>query len=176
MEFIQTDLTVFRLTSAMLVSYGLVFLYHCVKKNTNNSLTIISGCLCVGFVFVHIFSSIKNTMDRDSHLFLQVILNQYLIWVVFNCSLILIIFLVHKISKTEFHYVTRYVFRCLSISVVLHLIVHMDMVVLKNQDSYLLWSLYSHAELLMNIFILCSVLIARKWSEVFRWLQLAHAR
>lgn len=176
MEFLATDSTVYYITIAMTVSYGLLFLYHCIKKTTNSSLTIIAGSLCVGMVFIHLFSSFKNTMDRDSWLFAQMVVNQYLIWVVLNCGMLLTIFMLHKFCKTQFHYVTRYVFRCLCISITLNLAIHMDIIILGNRDSNWLWTAYSYGEYMMSVFMFCSVLIARKWSEVFRWLQLAHAQ
>lgn len=176
MEFLATDSTVYYITIAMTVSYGLLFLYHCIKKDTNSSLTIIAGCLCVGMVFIHLFSSFKNAMDSDSWLASQMVLNQFLIWVVLNCSMLLAIFTIHKISKTQFHFVTRYVFRCLCISIALNLAIHIDIIIFGNRDPNWLWTAYSYGENLMSVFMFCSVLIARKWSEVFRWLQLAHAQ
>ena len=176
MEFLAAGSTVYFITIAMTVSYGLLFLYHCVKKDTNNSLTIIAGCLCVGMVCIHLLSSFQNTMDKDNWFMSQMVLNQFLIWVILNCGMLLSIFVLHKVSKTQFHYVTRYVFRCLCISVALNLAIHIDIIILGNRDPNWLWSVYSYGEYVMSSFMFCSVLVARKWSEVFRWLQLAHAQ
>jgi len=176
MEYIATYQTVYYITMAMNVCYGLLFLYHCLYRSTNNSLMIITGSLCVAAVIVHLFSSYQMTMDKSGWLYQLVTFNHYMIFVILNSTLMLVVFALHKSSNTSFHVTTRYVFRCLSVSILLSFAMHIDIMVLENSEPNWLWSVYSYGENLMTVFMFLSVLIARKWSEVFKWLQLAHAR
>lgn len=176
MDYLTTDQTAYYITMAINISYGVLFLYHCLFRSTHNSLMIITGSLCVVAVFLHLFSAYQMTMDKSGWWYQQIMSNHYLILVILNSVLMLVVFALHRTSGTEFHTTTRYVFRCLMISIGLNLAMHVDILVLRNNEPYWLWSVYSYGENLMNIFMFFSVLIARRWSEVFRWLQLAHAR
>jgi len=176
MEYLAAGLGEFLISTATNISYALLFLYHFLKRNTNNSLMILAGCLCMAMVFNHFFISYKLTLDKDSAEYFQLVLSHYTIWALLNGVVILTIQLLHRLIKVPYHYVVRYVFRCLCLSIVLNLAVHVDIIMLENRESNALWTVYSYGENILNVFTFFSVLIARQWSEVFRWLQLAHAR
>jgi hypothetical protein len=137
---------------------------------------ILAGCLCLAMIFSHSFSSYKNALDKSTIEFYTLSVNQFLIWMTLNAVVIMIFCALHRLFKRPMHYVVRYIFRCLSISIVLNIALHIDMVVMENTQPNGLWTLYSWGESLMTIFMFFSVLIARKWSEVFNWLQTAHSR
>ncbi len=176
MEYLTKDLMVFYITLTATICYGLLFVYHFVKKESNKSLMILAGCLCLAMVFAHSFTSYKNELDKSSLAFYNSAIHLYLIWMVLNAITLFAITGLHRIFRLEYHDVVKYVLRCLGLSIVLNMILHVDIILLGNRDSTLLYSVYSYGENLINVFVFCSVLIARKWSEVFKWLQLAHSR
>jgi hypothetical protein len=175
MTHLSADLVVFYMTISANISYALLFVYHFVKKDTNKSLMILAGCLCLAMSFVHVFSSYKDALDKASLVYYHIVMNKHLILVMLNALVVIAIFTLHRVLKVQYHYVARYLLRCICLSIALNTILHIDIVVLENREPYWLWSVYSYGENIMTVFMFCSVLVARKWSEVFQWLQSAHA-
>jgi hypothetical protein len=62
------------------------------------------------------------------------------------------------------------------ISMGVNLAMHIDIMMMGNRDTAWLYVLYSYSENIINIFLFVSVLVARRWSEVFSWLKSAHSR
>ncbi|MCJ8272455.1 MAG: hypothetical protein MJK04_24030 [Psychrosphaera sp.] len=65
MEYLTTDLIVFYITLTAISCYGVLFVYHFVKKDSNKSLMILAGCLCLAMVVIHTFTSYKNGLGSD---------------------------------------------------------------------------------------------------------------
>lgn len=176
MEFLSTDLIVYYITITTNICYAFLFVYHFLKKDTNDSLMILAGCLCVAMVFNHVFATYMNSLDRTSIEYYTFAVNQFSVWTIVNCVAITSIYGLHRVLNVPFHYVARYVYRGACISILFNVALHVDIIMLGNRDPYWLWTTYSYGENVITIFMFCSVLVARKWSEVFKWLQLAHAR
>ncbi|NQZ09436.1 MAG: hypothetical protein HRT35_19970 [Algicola sp.] len=176
MEYLTTDLIVFYITLTANICYGLLFVYHFVKKDSNKSLMILAGSLCLAMAVIHTFTSYKIGLDKSSLMFYNSVIHVYLIWMIINAITLFAITGLHRLLALPYHDTVKYVLRCLGLSIVLNMIMHVDIILLGNRDSTLLYSLYSYGENLITAFMFCSVLVARKWSEVFKWLQLAHSR
>ena len=176
MEYLTTDTLVLYLTTATNVLYGALFVWHLIGKNTNKSLMILSGCMCVAMLFVHSFTVYKNELDKMGLMYYHIVVNQMLIWILLNAVIFTAIAGLHRALNVRYHYVTRYVFRCIVISVLLNMAMHIDLIVLENKEPWGLWTLYSWGENLMTLFMFLSILVARRWSEVFRWLRSAHSQ
>lgn len=177
MSYITSDLTVFLVvTITANISYALLFIYHLTKKDTNKSLMIIAGCLCLAMIFFHLFALYKESLPTTSDSYRFVTTNFYLIWLAENSILVLLIASLHKVFKIQYHQAAYYINRCMMISIFLNLAIYIDIIQLSNRTPYWLWTLYSYGQVSITLFMFLSVVVARKWSEVFRWTMLAHSR
>jgi hypothetical protein len=166
----------FYITITSNIAYALLFVYHFVNKNPNKSLMILTGYMCLNMVFMHVLLSYEGSLDRTSDQYYSLFNNYYLIWMIQASITFLAIFWTHKLLKTEFHYVIRYVLRGLVMILALNMAMHIDIIEMGNREYYWLWTVFSYGENVVNLFMFLSILIARKWSEIFKWLQLAHSR
>lgn len=174
MQYLHAELA-FYITITSNIAYALLFIYHFVKKQSNKSLMILAGCLCLSMVLNHVFISYRDSLDMAGEVYLSLIVNYYLVMLILNAIVIVSIALLHQVLKVPCHYVVRYIFRCMLISIALNMALHFDVMIVGNKEPYELWTLYSIVENGITVFMFFSVLIARKWSEVFKWLQLAHS-
>ena len=158
------------------LAYAVLFIFHFVKKNSNKSLMVVAGCMCLHMVFIHGFLAYMLSFDKSTPSYLNLIVDVYLIWIAHSAVTSITIFVLHKLSKVKFHYNVRYVFYGLMVITLLNFVMYIDIIVMGNREAYWLWTVFSYGENIVNLFILLSILIARQWSEVFKWLQLAHSR
>lgn len=176
MNYITSDTASFYIALTSNIIYALLFIYHLVKKDANKSLMILSGSLCTLMVISHLFFSYKASLSHEGVEYYNIATHYYLVLMVLNSSLAIAIFSLHKIFKVPMNYICHYIFRCIFVSILLNFAMDINVVKMGNREPFWLWSLYSYAENITNIIMFLSVIIARKWSEVFRWLQLAHTR
>jgi hypothetical protein len=92
MKYLTAELIVYYITITANIFYAALFIYHAYKKDTNKSLMIVSGCLCLSMAFLHSFSSFINSLDKTSSTYSEVIVNVYLIWITLSSSVILSIY------------------------------------------------------------------------------------
>jgi hypothetical protein len=176
MSYIATaSFTYLAIGIAVNISYAFLFIYHLTKKETCKSIMIVAGCLCLAMMFFHISTLYLNTLATTSEAYKFVATNFYLIWLAENSTIILLISLLHKIFKIQCHHVVYYINRCMGISIFLNIAMYIDIIQLGNREPYWLWSLYSYGQNAFTLFMFASVVIARKWSEVFKWLLSAHS-
>ena len=175
MNYLSADSILINISLITNICYAFLFIYHWIRKNTNKSLMILSGYLCLTMVFTHVFTPYLETLDKTSPEYYDLIVNIYFIWIIQNSITFLAVSWTHKLLKIEFHYNVRYIFRCLVISTLLNTAMHIDIIEMGNREYYWLWSVFSYGENGINLFMFLSILIARKWSEVFKWLQSAHS-
>lgn len=174
MSYITEDTIAFYITMSANVAYAILFVYHLKQKDTNKSLLISTGCLCLFMVFLHSFSSYKASLPVTSEIYQQLANNYYIAWVIQDAILIIVLFLLHQLFKAQYHYAVIYIYRCMILSIFINVAVHTDITILGNRDPNWLWSLYSYTENFINVFLFLSVVIARRWSDIFNWLKLAH--
>ncbi|MFT4924638.1 MAG: hypothetical protein ACI8WB_000721 [Phenylobacterium sp.] len=174
MQYINAEIG-FYFTMFSNIAYAVLFVYHFVKKKTNKSLMILAGCLCLSMVFAHVVLGYIGALDKTSAMYKEYFHNYFSMWVLLNSAIVLSVFMIHKLLKVEPHYVVRYIYRCLVITIILNAVMHVDVVVMGHREANGLWTLYSISENILAAFMFFSLLIARKWSEVFKWLQLAHS-
>jgi hypothetical protein len=176
MEYLLSGKIEFYISMSVNIFFAIVFIYHYIKTETNNSIKILAGCLCLSMAAIHFFIAYRSGLDKSSLLYYHLTVNNYLLLMVLNSVTVIMVFLLHRLLNVRFHYVGYYVYRCIFFSIVLNLSMHIDIIVGGNREANWLWTLYSYGENTLNIIIFSSVLIARKWGEVFKWLQLAHSR
>jgi hypothetical protein len=176
MNYIQADVILSYISIVIITCYTLLFIYHFVKKQSDKSLMILVGCLCLSSVFNYSFESYINSLDKKGAEYADVIGLYYLTWIMHSAITSIAIVLLHVFLKVKFHYVNHYILYSLMVSTSLNLAMHIDIMVMGNRDPYWLWTVYSYGENMINVFMFLSIMVGRKWSEVFRWLQLAHSR
>lgn len=176
MTYITSEMIAFYISLTTNVCFAALFIYHLAKEKSNKSLMILAGCLSLSMAFGHSLEAYRGELDQSGWTYYNLIINWYLIHVSVNAVLLSAIYGLHRAFSIPLHYVVRYVFRCLMLSIVLNVAMHLDRIVLGNRDTDWLYTLYSLGENTVVVFVFMSVLLARKWSEVFRWLQLAHSR
>jgi hypothetical protein len=176
MSYIQADVVIFYLSVVTITCYTLLFVYHFVKKQSDKSLMILAGCLCLYSVFIYSFESYITSLDKQGAEFANVIVYYYPTWIIHSAITSTAIVLLHVFSKIKFHYVNRYVLYGLMAITLLNLAMYIDIIVMGNREPYWLWTVFSYGENMINVFVFSSIMVGRKWSEVFRWLQLAHSR
>lgn len=176
MEYLISDSTLYAITITTNICFALLFIYNMVKKDTNYSLLSLSGCLCLAMAFVHYFTSYTAGLDKSGAEFYALIVNGHLISVILSSFTVMSVFVCHRILNVPFHPAVRYVFRAIFVSVLLNFALHIDIMVLGNRDTTWLFALYSYGENVITLYMFLSVLIARKWSEVFRYFPQVQSR
>lgn len=174
MTHLSADMIFFYIGLVTNLCFAALFVYHFTKQNSNKSLMILAGVLCLNMVFNHVINGYKGTLEQSSLTYYNLVVNWYLIHLISNGAALICVFALHRAFKVQFHYVVRYVYRCIMLSMAMNLAMHMDLMVLGNRDTDWLYSMYTYGENLLLCFVFVSVVVARKWSEVFRWLQSAH--
>ena len=169
------DSLVFVLTITANIAYALLFIYHATKKDPNRSLMITSGCLCLAMAFVHSFSAYVGSLAVTGVEYKQLTTHYYSILVMLNSVTVIAIASLHHSLKVGYHDVVFYVYRCIFIALLLNIAMYIDVIVMGNRGADVLDTVYFYGEHAMTIFMFCSVFIARKWSDVFKWLKLGHA-
>lgn len=176
MAYITSEIIAFYVTLSINVCYAALFVYHFIKSDTNRSLKILAGTLCLSMACLHVLTGYQNALDKASMVYYNLVVNWYVIQVGVNGVLLAVIYGLHRGLKVPFVHTVDYVFRGIALSIILNVMVHIDVRVLGNRDSDWLYTLYSVGENLIVVFVFFSVLIARKWSEVLKWLQSAHSQ
>lgn len=176
MYFLAADSIELSISLVTNIVYGLLFLFHFTKKERNSSLMILAGCLCVAMAFTHSLTAYISALDKASDTYATVINHVYLIWIMQSTITSFSIYLLHKLTHVLFHSAAIYVLSGLMIITLLNLSMHIDIIEMGNKEPYWLWTVFSYGENLVNAFMFLSILIARQWSEVFKWLHLAHSR
>ncbi|MFT4927567.1 MAG: hypothetical protein ACI8WB_003678 [Phenylobacterium sp.] len=169
------DSLIFVLTITANIAYALLFIYHATKKNPNSSLMITSGCLCLAMAFVHSFSAYVDSLAVTGAEYKQMTTHFYSIMVMLNSVTVIAIMLLHRTLKVNYHDVVFYVYRGIFIALLLNMAMYIDLIVMGNREANMLWTVFSYGEHAITVFMFCSVFIARKWSDVFKWLKLGHA-
>jgi hypothetical protein len=173
--YIQLDITLIYISLVTITCYTLLFIYHFVKKESNKSLMILAGCMCLYSISNHSFNAYLVSLDESSIEYAHVATVNYLIWIIHSAITSIAIFLLHKFFKIIFHYTVRYILYSLMAISLLNLAMYVDIIVMGNREAYWLWPFFSYSENMVNLFMFLSVLTARKWSEVFKWFRLAHS-
>jgi hypothetical protein len=175
MTYIQEDVVLFYVGVAAITCYTLLFIYHFVKKESDKSLMILVGCLCLSSVFLYSFGSYILSLDIKGAEYANIVVHYYPIWIIHSAVTSTAIILLHILLKVKFHHVNHYIIYSLLAITFLNLAMYIDIIVMGNKEPYWLWTVFSYGENMINIFMFSSIMVGRKWSEVFRWLQLAHS-
>jgi hypothetical protein len=176
MQHLTADLIAYTISVSANICYVLLFLYNAMKKDTNYSLLMLSGSLCLAMAFALYLTSYRGALDKSSTEYYALAVNNYLIWVILDSFFVMTVFVSHRILNVPFHHAVKYVYRCIFVSIVLNIAMHIDIIVLGNRDTQWLYSTYDYTQNFVTIFMFASVLVARKWSEIFKSLPLALSR
>jgi hypothetical protein len=151
-------------------------LYITLTTNIVYAFLFISGCLCLGMTFTHSFTVYISSIDKNTTEYTELINHIYLIWISQSALTSTAIIVIHTVFKIPFHGISGFIIYSFLVRTFLNLAMHIDIIEMGNRDPYWLWTLYSYGENTLNILMFLTVLIARRWEEVFRWIKLAHSR
>ncbi len=175
MTYITADIIAFYITLGVNISFAGLFLYHVFKHKPNKSLMLLCGGLSIFMALSHVLTSYKSSLDQATMVYYNLVVNWYLIHMTLAGALVGSIYGLHRVFTLKLHPSVRYVFFAMLFSMGLNGAMHVDLMMLGNDDTHWLYTLYSLGENILMLFVFCSVLVARRWSEVFAWFRAAHS-